>query len=43
MKNKKNPDYRHSGVEMITAKNKPKDEPRAAKKAAKTDLRVKGG
>ena len=43
MKKTNNPGYRHSGVEKITAKNLPKDEPRAERKTAKTDLRVKGG
>lgn len=43
MKNNNNPGYRHSGIEKITAKNTPKNEPRAERKTAKRDLRVKGG
>ena len=43
MKKIKNSGYRHSGVEKIDAKNPPKSEPRAKRKTAKTDLRVKGG
>ena len=42
--NKKKPDYRHTGLEKIAATNQKKaGEPKAAKKAAKRDLRVKGG
>lgn len=43
MKNKKNPGYRQGGLEKIASKNTPKDEPRAVRKTAKSDLRVKGG
>lgn len=43
MKKNSNPGYRHSGIEKITAINKPKNEPSSTVKKAKTDLRVKGG
>ena len=37
-------DYRHSGFEKIAATAPKKEkEPKAARKAAKRDLRVKGG
>ena len=41
---KKKPDYRHAGLEKICATNKKKTkDPAATKKAAKRDLRVRGG
>ena len=41
---KKKPDYRHAGLEKICATNKKKaKDPMATKKAAKRDLRVRGG
>ena len=42
--NKKKPDYRHTGLEKISATNQKKaGDPKADKKTAKRDLRVKGG
>ena len=42
--NNKKPDYRHTGLDKIDAKNQKKiGEPKATKKTAKRDLRVKGG
>ena len=42
--NKKKPDYRHAGLEKIPAvKPKAANDPKAEKKTAKRDLRVKGG
>lgn len=43
MKKTKNPGYRQLGLDKITSKNKPKDEPRVSVITAKSDLRVKGG
>ena len=42
--NNKKPDYRHTGLEKISATNPKKvNDPKAGKKTAKRDLRVKGG
>jgi hypothetical protein len=42
--NKKKPDYRHCGLEKISAVMPKKEkDPAAMKKTAKRDLRVKGG
>ena len=36
-------DYRHGGLEKISAKTPKKNEPKAVQNTAKQDLRVKGG